>query len=713
MEAEPPTDGGVSSFDRLHPSLQHHVVNSLGWASLRPLQAEAIEPILHGRHALLLAPTAGGKTEAAVLPMLTRMAGERWRPLSTLYLCPLRALLNNLLPRLESYAGYVGARVGLWHGDVGPAQRQRLVVEPPDLLLTTPESLEAMFLSIRVDAHRLLGSVRSVIVDEAHAFASDDRGWHLLALLERIQHLAGTELQRVGLSATVGNPPQLLDWLTPSCERPKQVVSPVTEAAADPEITIDHVGTSTNAATVISGLHRGEKRLVFVDSRMRAEEITHELRSNDVTTFVTHASLGRDERRRAEQAFTEGSDCVIVATSALELGIDVGDLDRVIHIDAPASVSSFLQRLGRAGRRAGTVRSMLFLTTNEEALWTAAGLTRLWRTGFVEPVAGPPLPAHLLAHQLLALVLQEGAVGQTLWHEWLGHPLVLGEDVSLLSGAVVEHLIGNGFLHVDEGMMSIGREAESAFGRRHFIELTSVFTSPPIFTVLAGRREIGHVHDLGIWAAFQVRNGPPVLLLAGNGWRILDVDWRKHQVYVELVESKGRTGYRGAGPPLRFELAQSIGAVLGGEDPGAGLSRRAADQLEGSRREFHSLRPDEATLIRHHPDGRTDWWTFAGLRANLELAARLGPLCRSASQRDNLSIGLVDDSSGDEVRSALDQITPVDGLLDLGEEATGGLKFADCIPDWLADSIVLARLTDRRAVEATVAKSIDQSTNGY
>lgn len=301
----------------------------------------------------------------------------------------------------------MGARVGLWHGDVDPGEHQRLVVDPPDLLLATPESLEAMFLSIRVDAHPLLGTVRSLIVDEVHSFASDDRGWHLLAFLERIRHLTGNELQRIGLSATVGNPGQLLEWLTPRCERAKRVVSPVTETPVDPEITIDYVGSTANAATVIAGLHRGEKRLVFVDSRMRAEEITHALRSNDVTAFVTHASLGRDERRRAEQAFTAGTDCVIVATSALELGVDVGDLDRVIHIDAPASVSSFLQRLGRAERRAGTTRNMPFLTTSEESLWNAAGVARLRRTEFVEPVTGPPLPAHLLAHQLLAFVLQE------------------------------------------------------------------------------------------------------------------------------------------------------------------------------------------------------------------------------------------------------------------------------------------------------------------
>jgi ATP-dependent Lhr-like helicase len=699
----------VTSFERLHPSLQHHVVNSLGWSSLRPLQADAIDPILDGRHALLLAPTAGGKTEAAVLPMLTRIAAESWRPLSVLYLCPLRALLNNLLPRLEGYSGFVGARTGLWHGDVGSAERQRLVVEPPDVLLTTPESLEAIFMSTRVDAHRLFGDVRAVIVDEVHAFASDDRGWHLLALLERIQHLVGHEIQRIGLSATVGNPDQLLAWLTPRATAPRKVIAPVTEAPRAPDVTIDYVGSTANAAALIAGLHHGEKRLVFVDSRMRAEEITHELRVRDVSTFVTHASLGRDERRRTEQAFAEGSDCVIVATSALELGIDIGDLDRVIQIDAPASVASFLQRLGRAGRRADTTRNMLFLATSEEALWNAGGLTRLWRSGYVEPVVGPPLPAHLLAHQILALVLQEGSIGQSLWQEWLGDPLVLGEDVALLSDAVLEHLTGNGFLHVDGGMLSIGREAEAKFGRRHFVELTSVFTSPPVFTVLAGRREIGQVHDLGIWAAFQVRTGPPVLLLAGQGWRILDVDWRKRVVHVELVDAKGRTSYRGAGPPQRFELAHSIGAVLGGEDPGVDLSRRAAAQLDTSREDFVGYRAGEATLLRHHPNGRAEWWTFAGFRANLELAALLGPLCRSDRTIDNLSIGLVDLASATQVREALEQLTPVDQLLNLAEEATGGLKFADCIPGWLAESIVLARLTDGAAVTAITNRHIDRS----
>ena len=181
----------MSPFDELHPALRYHILNTLGWTELRPSQLQAIQPVQRGDNVLLLAPTAGGKTEAAVLPLLSRMAGEGWRGLSALYVCPLRALLNNLEPRLQRYASFVGRRAALWHGDIRDAVRRRILGDPPDLLLTTPESLEAMMISPRVSSADLLGGVRAVVVDELHAFAGDDRGWHLLFLLARIERLTG------------------------------------------------------------------------------------------------------------------------------------------------------------------------------------------------------------------------------------------------------------------------------------------------------------------------------------------------------------------------------------------------------------------------------------------------------------------------------------------------------------------------------------------
>ena len=160
-----------SAFDRLHPALQHHIVNSLGWTSLRPLQEQAIGPVLDGDHALLLAPTAGGKTEAAVLPLLSRMLTEAWSGLSVLYVCPIKALLNNLESRLRAYGALVGRRVDLWHGDIGAAQRRTIMRDRPDLLLTTPESIEVMLVSSRSEPRLLFQDLQAVVVDELHAFA--------------------------------------------------------------------------------------------------------------------------------------------------------------------------------------------------------------------------------------------------------------------------------------------------------------------------------------------------------------------------------------------------------------------------------------------------------------------------------------------------------------------------------------------------------------
>jgi ATP-dependent helicase Lhr and Lhr-like helicase len=174
-----------------------------------------------------------------------------------------------------------------------------------------------------------------------------------------------------------------------------------------------------NAAVVISRLHRGEKPLVFVDSRARAEQLALALRGHDVTTFVSHGSLGAGQRRTAEQAFAEERDCVIVATSTLELGIDIGDLDQVIQIDAPPTVAAFLQRLGRTGRRPDTARQTLILATGDDALLRAAAVLLRWADGYVEPIIPPAAPLHPVAQQLLALSLS-ACCG------WPGIPTLLG-----------------------------------------------------------------------------------------------------------------------------------------------------------------------------------------------------------------------------------------------------------------------------------------------
>ncbi len=286
----------LDPLDLLPPGIVHHVVNTLGWPGLRPLREESIAPVADGSAALLLAPTAGGKTEAACFPLLSRVARENWTGTSVLYVCPLKALLNNLSPRLDTCTSWLGRTAALWHGDVPQTRRKRILRERPHVLLTTPESLEAMLVSANVDHRSFFSGLRTIVVDEVHAFAGDDRGWHLLAVLERV---AGRPVPRVGLSATVGNPEQLLTWLQGSRGGSKEgsprVVAPHlrAQASAAPEspppgdVQLDYVGSLANAATVIAALHRGEKRLVFCESRKQVEELGETLRAKGVTTFLS------------------------------------------------------------------------------------------------------------------------------------------------------------------------------------------------------------------------------------------------------------------------------------------------------------------------------------------------------------------------------------------------------------------------------------------
>jgi ATP-dependent Lhr-like helicase len=621
----------LSPFERLHPAVQYHVVNSLGWSSLRPTQMEAIEPILSGGNALLLAPTAGGKTEAAILPLMSRMIAEPWAGLSVLYVCPIKALLNNLEPRLAHYLGLVGRRVGLWHGDVHAAARRRLPRDAPDLLLITPESIEGILIARDPSRRLLFEGVRTVVVDELHAFAGDDRGWHLLALLDRLEELAGRRLQRLGLSATVGNPEALVEWLTGG--RGGRGIGSG-GASTDAEVTIDHVGTLDNAALVISRLHRGEKRLVFCDSRSRVEALAGALRACGVQLFVSHSSLSIEERRQAERAFGEASDCVIVATSTLELGIDVGDLDRVIQIDAPATVSSFLQRMGRTGRRSGTLRNCLFLATTDEALLCAAGLTLLWRRGYVEHIRPPPKPYQVVAQQILALVLQHGGIVRDAITKTIG--CTFWELPPGLVEELLAHMLETDILWDDAGVLWVGPRGEKEYGRRNFLEVLSAFTSPLQIQVRYGNTDIGTVDPLSLR---REDDQPTILQLAGRGWKVTSVDWARRVASVEPSTQPGRSRWIGSPRSLGFELCQAVRSVLAGRDPEVALSRRAQTRLAELREEMPFCTEHYSSLVTD-AGGTIRWWTFAGLGANAVLAQRLKRAGEQVKRFDNFSVQL-------------------------------------------------------------------------
>ncbi len=693
----------MSVLERLHPSVQYHVASSLGWKALRPVQELAAAAILDGDNCVVLAPTAGGKTEAAILPLLSLALSEGRPPVSILYVCPIRALLNNQEARLEALLGLVGRTVFKWHGDVADRPRKRMQRDPPDLLMTTPESLEVMLMSARVAKDALFGHVAAVVVDEVHAFAGDDRGAHLMAVLERVTVFCGRDLQRIGLSATVGDPEAILRWLQGSSRRPARIVNaaagaPTGPAAAD--VALDYVANLENAARVIHGLHAGRKRLVFADSRAVVEELGTLLEGAGENVAIVHSSLGAADRQEAERRFAEWREGVIIATSALELGIDIGDLHHVLQIGAPSTVSAFLQRMGRTGRRPGTRPNCTFLGLERGrafSLLQAAGLLRLWSQGFIEPLEPERRAYPVLAHQLLALAVQEAGVAISDWWAWIGGAACFSEISREDREAILRHMLEQRILATDGARLTLGEEGERRYGAKHFLELYAVFSAPAQLKVLAGNREIGSI-DARIAHAREDR--PLVVRLAGGTWRVTRVDWDQGCCHAEPTDEPGRAAWLGEGAMLSPWLARAMGSVLRDDANDRWWTPRAQRRIGELREERGHVR-DGADDLHAGADGALEWWTFAGGRANALLAGALEERLGERFTAADLRIVIADEAARAPaaVRGAIRELAgeldaPTAERLAAGRARGRLSKFQACLPAELESRFLAARLFD-------------------
>ncbi|WP_369831087.1 helicase-related protein [Corynebacterium sp. J010B-136] len=502
------------------------------------------------------------------------------------------------------------------------------------------------------------------------------------------------------MSATVGNPEDLLGWLQGSLDRPGQVINPeVPGTAVVPELRVDRVESLEQAATLLSKLHQGEKRLVFVDSRARAEKLAVALGDRNVDVYLSHSSLSATERRRSEEAFATATNCIIVATSTLELGIDIGDLDRVIQIGSQSSVSSFLQRLGRTGRRAETTRNCLFISLDDQELLQTLGMLNAWADGFVEPVVPPVLPLHLVAQQILAACLSEGALPRSTWHErWTASTLMSRSSLGRQADEVLEYLLSAGMLNEDGPYVFIGEAAEKAFGRRHFMELLSAFTSPPLFTVLAGRAEIGTVESHTLTTSVE---GPRVLALAGRSWKVTDINWSRRQVRVEATDLSGIARWGMSSGGVGAALAKGMRDVLLGKDPGGVLlSSRASDALANLRASGRSLVSNHGLIFVEASNSNSlepEWWTWAGRPRNQQLIAWLGDSLARQSQsarHDRIRLQRPLDR-----KAVAERISEIEGLPKdkrplpkVDDRALEGLKFFEALPEQWAREVVAARL---------------------
>ncbi len=612
----------MTAFSRFPPRLQQAIVARLGWTSLRPVQELAGEALLDGKNAVVLAPSSAGKTDASMFPALANLVERAVEGVGVIYVAPIKALLNNQEERLGTYTEMVGLRRFVWHGDVPEGDKRAFVREPAELLMTTPESLEVMLLSPRVPAEKLFADLRMVVIDEVHAVAGTERGAHLMSVLERLRKCTPNDIQRVGLSATVGNPERILEWMQGTSRREAVVVDPP-KVPARRVLQVSLHQSVVDLAAEAARRALGSKSLFFCQSRSLTESVAERMRGQGTEVFVHHGSVSKEERHDAEAQFHHGTNACIVCTSTLELGIDVGDLDLVFQANAPSTVSSFMQRMGRTGRRSGQVANTAFLCEDEEALLQAVALVELARANWVEPVHVTDRCWPVLVHQLFALTLQFGAVSaERCWDQLHLVPDFAGIDRAEFD-RMVAHMVRTEFLFESGGLLSIGTRAERVFGRRNFMELYAVFSSPVLYSVqTVTGRDLGSLEQGFVDRLVEEMSA---FLLAGRAWLVEHVNHAEKLVRVRPAPGGQKPAWGGFVPALLgFELCQRMKRVLIDADPIPYVDPAGMRALEARRQELGDTLRRPFAL--QNDAGELRWWTFAGGKINhtLKHALELG-----------------------------------------------------------------------------------------
>lgn len=597
----------TNPFYRLAPFIQEFIYKRK-WESLRSVQVEACRICFETRHHLLIASgTASGKTEAAFFPALTELHERPSKSVGILYIGPLKALINDQFERLKDLLRESHIPVWHWHGDVPQAEKSKLVRNPSGILQITPESLEGLLMNRPNAIPALFQDLRYIIIDEVHAFMGADRGIQVLSQIARIERMTGAKPRRVGLSATLSDYASASAWLGAGSSEPVEVVT--SPGGRKLRLRVEHFSfpdaRDEEQAEQLQNARKAfyefiydstyiKKALIFTNSRTDAEITTLEMRriaarrhQPDVF-YVHHGSISAMLREQAESAMKTGvGPAVSAATLTLELGIDLGELERVVQLGAPYSASSFVQRLGRSGRREDAASEMLFVVQEEEdeeaplparMPWTllrAIAVIELYvRHKWIEPVDIRKMPIGTMYHQTMSILKSMGEAEPTeLAQSVLSLPSfreVTPEQYKLF----LNYLLQTDHVQwTEEKTLIVGLTGEKIINNFRFY---AVFKDDEEHSVYNGSEEIGSITTVP----------PPgyCFTLAGKLWKVTEVDTKHKAVYVKAAIGKVDTLWLGAGGDIHTLVVQKMREVLAEQTIYPYLSPQAVNRLERARR---------------------------------------------------------------------------------------------------------------------------------
>ncbi|MDN2583394.1 DEAD/DEAH box helicase [Aquibium sp. ELW1220] len=714
----PRSGSDAAGFDRLHPEIRRWIWEQK-WEELRDVQDRAISAVLDtDTDVLIAASTAAGKTEAAFLPVLTKVADRKGRGFSVLYVSPLKALINDQFRRLDKLTERLEIDTVRWHGDAPQSAKQRARRDPRGVVLITPESIEAMLIRRPGDAKAMLGSLDFIVIDELHAFLKGPRGLHLASLLRRIDALSAKPARRIGLSATIGDLAVAARWLNPGQPENVRVVESTTDspelrlqvrAYSDPEEVEDADGLEAEERPVALDLiadHmfsvlRGANNLVFAGSRKRVEALADRLRTRSEKTSVPnefyphHGSLSKELREELEDRLKKGDlPTTGIATTTLELGIDIGSIKSVAQVGAPRSLSSLRQRLGRSGRRRG-VPAVLRIYVRERLLGKGAdpvdhlrletvravAAVRLLVERFVEPPSIDAAVATVALHQTLSVITQEGgttagALYQILCSSGPLSPLTKADYAQLLRGmASTEHRLVE---QAPDGTIMLGEGGERLTASRDFY---AIFSTDEEWRLVAAGHLLGTIpisNPVGVGV---------VIAFAGRRWRIETVDDRGKVLQVVHHRSGKIPNFDNVvNEPVHDRLSAEMRAVLqDASDPGF-LDNAAKEYLSEGRLAFRQFGLDSGCLVPAGKDTHAFTWHGSDVNTVLGFAfASAGLDCAI------LDVGVtVLDTQPDVVQAIMRQISnrppDIDQVAEFVENLQSA-KFDEMVPEQLLRSL--------------------------
>jgi ATP-dependent Lhr-like helicase len=602
-------------FQDLDYRLKNFITNRLKWYNFMPIQEKVIPKIKEGKDVLVIAPTASGKTEAVFIPIFDDILKNSLEPLTVLYISPLKALINDMYERLEKWCEILNATVTKWHGDVAPSEKQKFVKEPTNILMITPESLEVILINRNTESKKkIFQNLEYVVVDEIHYFAASDRGIQLNSLLNRLKRYIPHDIQKIGLSATVGNPKFVLKWLTE--DKNAEIVTDDTQRLPQYKVICEQ----DYAILKTLKKYRDKKILFFLHSRRDAEEYHNLLKRHlkPENILIHHSSIDKEIREESEESFKLVKNGIMVSTSTLELGIDVGDISIVAQKNPPVQVTSFFQRVGRSGRRGNPMRTIIFCDSDINIFITLAEICLL-EEGKLEEIKIPEKPKDIYFHQILSAVFEYGKITKKDLFFLLNNSHVFSSIEKEEYKQLIKDMIEKEFLEEYGGYLSLGYNFEKEFGKRKFIDFYTVFPPNYEFTVKEGLKHIGTldaffvINYLTEWSEF---------VLGGQTWKVIEIEYDRFTVKVEKTKKGGEPPqWYSEGGVMDYLVTRKIYHILLNDFNSENL-RYFDDKSKGIVKEFQEeasksgFEHGKIPVEFDEKEKRVFMYTFGGLRVN-------------------------------------------------------------------------------------------------